>query len=243
MSANRRKIRRGRKILRKPDNIQVGKSINRRFSPASLISIPNDAKISHILIQNDAQFSNEISNEIEAHTVAAPVEEETEQFIPTVFTIRIIIIINTIIIITIINTIIIPLHHHQHLYSSNRSSCSYDPPPILFVHRQGKAPVFHFSNRGSNRYNISMQLTATNTMHAQCNNRTTNPLHKQINTSEQTQGNFYPPEKDVAGPKICQWPVTLKTDYDREANLGLVLRSSLSSSSSKSYLCSMKSKY
>jgi len=49
----RRKIRRGRKILRKPDNIQ---------------------------------FSNEISNEIEAHTVAAPVEEETEQFIPTVRT-------------------------------------------------------------------------------------------------------------------------------------------------------------
>ena len=84
MSANRRKIRRGRKILRKPDNIQVGKSINRRFSPASLISIHNDAKISNILIQNDAQFSNEISNEIEAHTVAAPLEEETEQFIPTV---------------------------------------------------------------------------------------------------------------------------------------------------------------
>ena len=84
MSANRRKIRRGRKILRKPDNIQVGKSINRHFSPASLISIPNDAKFSNILIQNDAQFSNEISNEIEAHTVAAPVEEETEQFIPTV---------------------------------------------------------------------------------------------------------------------------------------------------------------
>jgi hypothetical protein len=49
----RRKIRRGRKILRKPDNIQ---------------------------------FSNEISNEIEAHTVAAPLEEETEQFIPTVRT-------------------------------------------------------------------------------------------------------------------------------------------------------------
>ena len=31
-----------------------------------------------------------------------------------------------------------------------------------------------------------------------------------------------PPEKDVAGPKICQWPVTLKTDYDREANRGFV---------------------
>ena len=123
-----------------------------------------------------------------------------------------------------------------------------------------------------------MQLTATNTIHAllRCNNCTTNLLHKQINNQSQhhTQGNFYspgPPEKDVAGPKICQWPVTLKTDYDRGANLGLVLRPSLSYSSSagnnnninnnnhdnyslehshkeklvprsKSYLCSMKSK-
>ena len=111
MSANRRKIRRGRKILRKPDNIQVGKSINRRFSPASLISIPNDAKISNILIQNDAQFSNEISNEIEAHTVAAPVEEETEQFIPTVFTICIIIII-------IICIAVIQIHHQVRTFAT-----------------------------------------------------------------------------------------------------------------------------
>ena len=42
---------------------------------------------------DDAQISNEISNEIESDTVAAPLEEETEQFIPTVTVLLFIIII------------------------------------------------------------------------------------------------------------------------------------------------------
>jgi len=53
----RRKIRRGRKILRKPDNVQISNEI-----------------------------SNEIEADIEAHTEGNSLEEETEQFIPTVRT-------------------------------------------------------------------------------------------------------------------------------------------------------------
>ena len=89
--SHRRKIRRGRKILRKPDNVQVFCNSLHILNPS--LASSNNSVINLRFISNTLnvtktdlpsyQISNEISNEIEA-TVPAPFEEETEQFIPTV---------------------------------------------------------------------------------------------------------------------------------------------------------------
>ena len=75
---------------------------------AQIATVELITEIILLLIDPAAQISNEISNEIEVHTVAPPLEEETEQFIPTVTDLLIIcvnIITSTIVIITSISMV------------------------------------------------------------------------------------------------------------------------------------------